>query len=252
MRIKKIVFLPFMALSLSIGGCDKSVGVSTSSNKRKDNVIDDYIELMELKLEGATDLIIGNIKAGKYAPGEELTFKIESVTDITFYAYLNNEKLASTGYDGDYNAIYSFTMPSQNSVLAIGWNYYIDRNYTLNEITNYPRVSSLDEIKSVSIIKGTIGTSSNNEIKLESTDERDISYNYHFCFEEPFRKVNSTESSGGGTYVHLIFKMEYSSISIEIENGTVCYRDFVNYQLFEYANENHNEPKIEYPDDLGA
>ncbi len=239
MRIKKIVFLPFIVLSLSIGGCDKSVGVSIS-------------ELMELKLEGATDLIIGNVKAGKYASGEELTFKIKSVTDITFYAYLNNLKLVPTGYDDDYNAIYSFTMPSQNSVLAIGWRYYVDRNYTLNEIIDYPIINSLDEIKSVSIIKGTIGTSSNNEIILESTDERDISYNYHFFFEEPFRKVKSTESSGGGTYVYLKFITEYSTISIEIENGTVCYRGFTSYQLFEYANENHNEPKIEYSDDLGA
>ena len=239
MRIKKIVFLPFIALSLSIGGCDKSVGVSIS-------------ELMELKLEGSTDLIIGNVKAGKYAPGEELTFKIKSVTDITFHAYLNNLRLVPTGYDDDYNAIYSFTMPSQNSVLAIGWRYYLDRNYTLNEIIDYPIINSLDEIKSVYIIKGTIGTSSSNEIILESTDERDISYNYHFFFEEPFRKVKSTESSGGGTYVYLKFKTEYSTISIEIENGTVCYRDFSSYQLFEYANENHNEPKIEYPDDLGA
>ena len=282
MKTRRITFLPLIALLFSLAGCEKGTKVTFFSNGSDDknvteetNTIDgsneqdgnyltdgntdntngnEYIVptgVFNLKVKGESNLLQGNIKAGVYPPGFEFKFSIQPVSDAEFYPYLNNERIKADYYENS-KWVYSFKMPAEDCELVIAGRFYVDRDYTLDEIFMYGLTRDEDSIKSVIIKKGTIGTSTNNEIVIESTDKRDISYNYHFVLEEPFRKMDTWEASGGGTYTQLIFVTEASRFTFEIKNGVVRDPDFTALNLFEYANENHNEPKIEYPDDLGA
>ena len=266
MKYKKLKTLSLFALLLSIGGCKTNVKVTIDSNKINDiNETDKTNEnsdkniengtkdtnivptgVFNLAIKGESNLIKGNIKAGTYPPGYEFKFTIQPVSDAEYYPYLNNERIKADHYENS-SWVYSFTMPAEDCELVIAGRFYVDRDYTLNEIFMYG-FTTFDEdfIKSVIIKKGTIGTSTDNEIVIESSDKRDISYDFHFVLEEPFRKMDTWESSGGGTYTKLIFTTEASSFIFEIKNGLVKDPDFAALNLFEYANENHNEPKIEY------
>ena len=278
MKTRKITFLPLIALLLSLGGCEKgtkvtffsngsnnknvteetnTIGGSNEQDGNTDNTSgNEHINptgVFNLEVKGESNLASGNLKSGVYPPGYEFIFTIQSVSDATYYPYLNSLRLVPVDYDENYNRIYSFTMPVQDCVLAIGDSFYVNRNYTLKEILSGSFGIDEDSIKTVIIEKGSFGTNLNDEIVIESSDKRDISYNYNFYLKEPFCKTETNGRRDEGTYTHLIFVTQAGiRLNIEINNGVVQDQDFMGLNLFTYANRNHNEPKIEYPSNLDA
>lgn len=251
MRFKKLIVLPLVALSFCIGGCEASK--SGSVTKKNNNGLVEPDGLIYLTVNGSTDLIIGDIQSGKYDYGHEFTFKIESVTDVTFYAYLNNERLEPATYDEFYRGIYEFKLQG-NSTLTISSNkFYVDRTYTLKEI--FPSVINKPghTVSKVIIQSGTYGTEVDNVSTIESTDVEDINYNVDVYLNEPFVKNDSFVEPNGGGYTILKFVIDdNNAFDVNLSYDIPCYRDFSSYQYFKYANKSPRKPKILYPNDAGV
>ena len=250
MKHTKLIIISFIGVAAIVSGCLIANKIIANA-KVKDIEDKTKIEptgLVHLDVKGTTDLIIGDLKTGDYAPGTKFTFKIQSVTDVTFYPYLNNQRLRHISVDENDNAQYEFEMPGNGSELAIsGDPFYLDKNYTISEIFAYYNLTA-ENVTKVILKSGAIGTYNNTPTILESTDPSDISYNLNVFNNEPFRKLEQTVERNGGSYVSLSFVTnEYTTDSITISNGEVCYQDFSTSQYFTYANESPNRPKIDHP-----
>ena len=238
MRLKKIIFLPIMTIAFATVACEKQKGVLVSSPK------------YQLDITGSKDMIMGGLKSGKFVAGETITFKVESVTDVTFYPYLNNERLTTDKYDDNYNAIYEFVMPDKDSELAIGDWFYVDRVYTLKEIFPDRNIINGATVTKVIIESGTYGTVVDFKTVTESTNVEDINYNVDIYLNEPFHKKDDFVLVDGGGYSTLKLVTENSVLTINFPYGMPTWNDFSGYQRFDYANKTPRKPKIEHPDSV--
>ncbi|MBO7614845.1 MAG: hypothetical protein J6T15_04025 [Bacilli bacterium] len=240
MRVKKIMFLSLILLSFSIGGCGSYQRASNNKDVAPEG-------LSDLTVNGDSDLIIGDVRSGKYDNGHKFKFKLKSVTDVTFYAYLDDEKLKPVDYDSNGLAIFEFTILG-SSVLTISSDlFFADKEYRLKEIfPNYELLNGATVYK-VTIETGTYNASEDSVNVIDSFDKDDINYNLNLYFNEPFRKYDDFIAPNDGGYTILKFLMEKDTLEINFSYGFPCYRDFSSYQYFKYANKTPNEPKILHP-----
>ena len=242
MRTKKLIILPLVALSFSIGACDSS---DKGYVERTNHI--NPADLYTLTVEGSTSMIIGNVKSGQYQLGRKFSFQMQPVTDVTFYPYLDDVRLEPASYDKYGYPIYEFEIRG-NCVLTISSDFFfINKTYTLKEI--YPSSGLLtgDTVYKVIIESGTYGTSEENVTTVESFDREDINYNVDVYFNEPFLKDDDFIAPNGGGYTVLKLIMESETCVIELPYGIPCYRTFGAFQYFKYANKSPRKPKIVHP-----
>ena len=187
--------------------------------------------------------------SGWYKKGTKISYKVEIVTDVTFYSYLNNEILQCYKDDGVLGGYkyYEFIMPEQGSTLTLTTDkYYVDREYHFNEL--FPWVSSLDEknIKGIRIEDGYIGVNPETATPTisYSEDKRDISYNLS-VLNEPLKKANYDVA--GGSYRKVYFILEESEYCISVNNGKILWNDFSSYQYFRFDRTPTISFAISYP-----
>lgn len=236
---------------------------ATNAYRSKNRISDKYISLLKdqrnrdgaylLRVSGNSNASPDLPKTGHYAPGHKFSFKVEHVTDLTFYAYLNKELLTPVKDDGTLGgySFYEFEMPSQDSALVITSDeFYVYRPYSFAEVFSWVNAITKDTLKGVRIEDGYIGVdpeTANPTIKY-SEDERDIDYNLMVLEKEPLVKTGN-QHVPGGTYRLVTYVLNNSAeYEIEINNGHVIYRDFDSYQEFRFDSTPTNMPDVFYPE----
>ncbi len=192
-------------------------------------------------------------ESGNYQENYRFNFKVEIVTDTSFYVFLNDELLPYVSSDdvlGGYQ-YYQFLMPKKDSTLVItGDKFYVDRPYTFSEI--FPWVDELNKeiLKGIRIEDGQIGVNPETvspSVKY-SQDERDKEYNLRLLKSEPLIKVSQTEEIEGGWYKLVTYVLnDDTSYQIRIENGMVMYMTFNSCQRFRFDSTPTNLPDVFYP-----
>ena len=232
MKTKTLLLFGLMSLTLTVTACDK-----------EDASISKYHLTIDSK---TTDLCVGLPKEGDYKENTKFSFKIKIVTDVSFYAYLNNEKLTPTKDDMSLNGYkyYEFTMPASDVTLGIGDEIYVDREYSMNELHIFS--VSKDMVTAVEIEDGGVNPPFAYTPAVQySTDTRDIEYNCSIFWLKQLVKTDLCVSDGWYKKVTFYFS-NGEKTSYRYENDLFIYRSFSNRQSFTFK-EGASKPKIDYP-----
>lgn len=229
------LFLIISSLFISVS---TSVACSTTNNDVKQY----YLHVDNFDFSICPDLP----KSGLYNEKDKISFKVKTVTDVTFYVFLNEERLFGWGeVIGDYMH-YEFEMPSMESYLTINSNlYYQDREYAINEVVQGVDYifNNINKITSVSIQSHNLGE---DDVVVTSDDKRDIEYNVNILKNEKLVKA-STPSKSDYKHTKTISFMINDRVSSLQYEPRIEYRDFSNPTFFTFANEEISF-RIEHPD----
>ncbi len=176
-------------------------------------------------------------KSGLYNEKEKISLKVKVVTDVTFYVFLNDERL---NYDRREDQIggyeyYEFEMPSMESYLTINSDlYYQDREYDFNEVVygvDYI-INNINNITSVSIQIHNLGE---DDVVVTSYDKRDIEYNVNILKNEKLVKDLMPSKSDYKHTKTISFMINDQVASLQYE-PRIEYWDFSNPTFFTFAN----------------
>ena len=186
-------------------------------------------------------------KSGLYSEKERISFKVKTVTDVTFYAFLNEERLFGWGEEvvGGY-IHYEFEMPSMESYLTINSNlFYQDREYTFNEVISGvgPILAQKEFIVSVQIVTEDI---TSEDVLEESYDKRDIDYNLNILQNEKLVKASMPSKSDYKHTKTIYFIYDNGNQSSIRYIPVIEYWDFSNPTFFTFAN-GESAFRINYP-----
>lgn len=186
-------------------------------------------------------------KSGLYNEKDKISFKVKTVTDVTFYVFLNEERLFGWGEEvvGGYMH-YEFEMPSMESYLTINSDpYYQDREYAFNEVVygvDYI-IYNISNITSVSIQSHNLGV---DDVVVTSYDKRDIEYNVKILKNEKLVKASMPSKSDYKHTKTISFMINVQVSSLQYE-PRIEYRDFSNLTFFTFAG-GESAFRINYPD----
>ena len=186
---------------------------------------------------------------GWYKKGTKFSFKVEIVTDVTFYCYLNDELLnyyKDDGILGGYQ-YYEFIMPEKGSTLVLtSEKFYANREYHFNEVFSYINLLTKENIKGIKVEDGYNGINpetANPEIRY-SEDIRDIEYNLNYLKNETITKASIYDEPPGGWYRLVTYILNSGKeYQLRISNNLVYYYDSSTYQYFKLT----KLPNIFYP-----
>lgn len=190
-----------------------------------------------------TDNFLHEPLKDKYRVGTEVEIKIDMVTDIGVYVFVNDERINQSGWDNDnYYIIYKFTMPEEDVEVYITTNAYhgVDicdfsrpfywANYLKDdEVVKIKRESSCD------------GSPENVEIKY-TTDKTDIE-NICAVFNCKLKPCANPQITGSyfTTYTFYTADSEYElkisgGYAVEITFSTSYWFEIVGFNMPEIAN----------------
>lgn len=186
-------------------------------------------------------------KSGLYNEKEKISLKVKVVTDVTFYVFLNEERLFGWGEEvvGGY-IHYEFEMPSMESYLTINSNlFYQDREYTFNEVISGvgPILAQKEFIVSVQIVTEDI---TSEDVLEESYDKRDIDYNLNILQNEKLVKTSMPSKSDYKHTKTIYFIYDNGNKSSIRYIPVIEYWDFSNPTFFTFAN-GESAFRINYP-----
>lgn len=214
--------------------------------KSKNIIADKYInKLMNsnkdgeeyyLTVEGGTSVASGLPNSGYYVEGYKFMFRIEIVTDVSFYAYLNGEKLTPyiVGESlGDFDC-YTFRMPSSNSTLTITSDPFFGKtDLKFDEIFYWVDNLTEENVKGIQIETAPIGVDPDSitpEVKY-SEDERDIAYNLNIWKNAHLEQVSYDVD--GGNYLDVTFFLKNETdYTLNTRNRYVLLPDFSRPRYF--------------------
>ena len=225
MKVKQLLLLSL--LPLSIIGCDDEVEATRH----------------HLTIKGSSDVCVDLPFEGNYKVGQKLDFKIKHVTDVSFYAYLNNERLEPSKDDENYS-YYTFRMPNKDSELGIGNRYYVDREYSIREIL-YVDYFEKEDVTMVEIETGDVAGRLQPTI-TQSNDQRDIDYNYDIINAKQMVKTTIAVMDGVYLKVKFYFGNTENTVEYRIDNEIAVSLDFMDRTHFAYKS-GASKPKIEHP-----
>ena len=206
-----------------------------------------------LHVNGVSKDICPNLpKEGWYKKGKKISFKTQIVTDVSFYAFLNNEILdyvRCDDYLGGYY-YYEFKMPAQETFLAISSNrFYVDREYSFSEALPYSVNSILYYKNEISeIVIETEDIEEPSTICQRSNDPRDIEYNIGIIENEKLRRVSNEPSLHDFTHTAKItfYVTDGPEITIDFK-PYIIYQEFAYSEYFVFANQSCQGFLINYP-----
>lgn len=119
---KKIIIIPLITIAFSLTGCSLipylSNGLSSTSSESVEKKEEYYLDVKPLQNQSiCPDLP----KPKKYEVGALIAFKIENVTDVTFYPCLDDKELDYVRDDGTLGGYryFEFKMPNHDAYLEI-------------------------------------------------------------------------------------------------------------------------------------
>lgn len=232
--MKKIVGLAFLSIGLvMIPSCKEG-----------------EVEKYHLTIQQTNDSISPDFpKDGEYTAGKIISFKVEIVTDVSFIPYLNNEKLVYTKEDGSVGGYkyYSFKMPDHDSTLAIsGDHFYIDKNYSFNELYYWVANLNEDNVKGIKIEEDHPADNSYSAYTSRYSEKKeDIKYNLDILNNQKLVKANDVEFTHETRSKDVTFICSNDTeYKLEIWDGIIVWRDFSSSQCFRFADNTANYPDI--------
>ncbi len=186
-------------------------------------------------------------KSGLYNEKDKISFKVKTVADEIYYAFLNGERLYGWQAEvvgGDIH--YEFEMPSMESYLTINSNlFYQDREYTFNEVSSSvgPILAQKEFIVSVQIVTEDI---TSEDVLEESYDKRDIDYNLNILQNEKLVKTSMPSKSDYKHTKTIYFIYDNGNKSSIRYIPVIEYWDFSNPTFFTFAN-GESSFRINYP-----
>lgn len=214
MKIKKLLLIPIIALPFTLSGCGEKYYLSVECQS-------DFVKSLTKDVP----------KSGYYRSGKKFTFKVEMLCDADVYVYQNNKSFSDVQYEGNY-AIYSFTMPKENTTLAITMDdFYLDKEYRITQLYfvpwHNPPIFTVDELSRIELTTYIDGISPEikNPVKYVSEDIRDFEYNLNVIKNKTVTKAKTMENSGGTSRSTYKFYYDYAEgfephyLEITILNG---------------------------------
>ena len=234
--MKKNIFktLTFLFLTMATVGCSKPIQENCGClpETKQDNM------KYQLTVDsGSKDICPDAPKTGMYAEGTKFSFKILTVTDVTFYPYLDDLRIKPTKENfelGQYS-FYEFEMPNRDVTLTITSDkFFYDKEYSIYQISG-TSISPENVIK-VSLEQGYIGVdpATANPTVTYSEDREDIEYNASIVML-PYMIKTDRRMPPGGNYETITFYFDEGvETSVTIQNNLYVYRSFSNYQNYTF------------------
>lgn len=230
-------------LFLIISSLFISVSTLVACNTTNNNAKQYYLHVDSVDSSICPDLP----KSGLYNEKDKISFKVKTVTDVTFYVFLNDvrqEYYKSDDQLGGYT-YYEFEMPSMESYLTINSDpYYQNREYAFNEVVygvDYI-INNISNITSVSIQSHNLGE---DDVVVTSRDKRDIEYNINILKNEKLVKASMPSKSDYKHTKTISFMIDDQVSSLQYE-PRIEYRDFSNLAFFTFAG-GESAFRINYP-----
>lgn len=227
----------FTALLLSLSTC-----FCACSNSRKNTI---NSSLNSLELTGNVDIISNknDIKSA-YKSGEKIRIELSSVTDVSFYVFVNDQKVEESPYDsvGKYG-VFEFDMPNEKATVVVT----SDKFY--HQVFCYADTKSFAD-SNVTNIQVKISESDETGLATyyTSSDVQDIK-NFKEVAHKEIKRSNANYSSNS-VERRIYLKNEYT-------DGTdyICFIDsFDNYlcnsgdfngpEVFEFVDLNYSIPTV--------
>ena len=227
----------FTALLLSLSTC-----FCACSNSRENSI---NSSLNSLELTGNVDIISNknDIKSA-YKSGEKIRIELSSVTDVSFYVFVNDQKVEESPYDsvGKYG-VFEFDMPNEKATVVVT----SDKFY--HQVFCYADTKSFADSNVTNI---QVKISGSDETGLAtyytSSDAQDIK-NFKEVAHKEIKRSNANYSSNSVDR-RIYLKNEYT-------DGTdyICFIDsFDNYlcnsgdfngpEVFEFVDSNYSIPTV--------
>lgn len=232
--MKTKYLIPLALFSIILAGCDKPIqencGCLPGTTAHR--------EFYRLTVNSVSEDICPDApKQGQHAGLELIKFKILCVTDVTFYAFLDNERLTPVQEANrlGYYSYYEFLMPEHDATLTItSERYFVDKDYSLSEVS--PVGVSPSQVNKIKLEQGYIGVDPEtaNPTVTYSVDREDIEYNADIT-TGPYLVKSDDPMPQGGSYVTVTFYYNSGAeSSITIENDMYIIRSFSGLQLFKF------------------
>ena len=230
-------FKIYGALLLSLSTC-----FCACSNSRE-NTINSSLNLLELT--GNVDIISNkNDIKPTYKSGEKIRIELSSVTDVSFYVFVNDQKVEESPYDsvGKYG-VFEFDMPNEKATVVVT----SDKFY--HQVFCY---ADTKEVVDSNVTNIQVRISGSDETGLatyySSSNAQDIK-NFKEVAHKEIKRSNANYSSNS-VECRIYLKNEYT-------DGTdyICYIDsFDNYlcnsgdfngpEVFEFVDSNYSIPTV--------
>lgn len=226
--------LTFLFLALVTASCSKPIQENCDClpETKQNNV------KYQLTVDGGSKDICPNApKSGMYAEGTKFSFKILSVTDVTFYPYLDDLRIKPTkeSFELGQYSFYEFEMPNHDATLTItGDKFFYDKEYSISQISGF--TIDPERINKVSLEQGYIGVDPEtaNPTITYSEDREDIEYNASVVMLPSMIKTDYKMPPGGDYAIMTFYFDDGMKTSITIQNNLYVYRSFSNYQNFTF------------------
>lgn len=245
--MKAKYLIPVLLFSVLLGGCSRPIQENCGclpTTTRKEGEFRLNVDRV------GSDICPDAPNEGYYKPGAKFSFRIKSVTDCTFYPYLDEVRLTATKGTstlGEYSH-YEFEMPDRDCLLTITSNpFFYDRDYALYELNPFIGSINPSDIKQVRIEEGDLGNGSqtSNSTVTYSEDREDIEFNVSIMMNPYMVKTDTAVHTNRYVRTTFIYNNDVAA-AITIENDSYIYRSFSNFQRFTFK-EDAPRFKIKHP-----
>lgn len=208
-------------------------GEDDSSDDKDNPPVPDCGFFIPVTVTGIDDLFYEPLE-NLYEIGTEVEVKLNVITDIDLYVFVNGKRIERSHYDSDYWG-YKFTMPKEEVDVVIhitSDKYYGVENCDFNVPfywVDYCKPNSVVKIKCES---GYIGVCPDilPEI-IYTTDKTDIE-NVCAIFNYKLKPCANPHIDGGSYVIYTFYTTDGGEYSLEIDNGYTSEISFTTYDCF--------------------
>lgn len=188
-------------------------------------------------------------KTGYYFSNKKINFRVEVVTDISIYVYLNDEKVIPKQYGdsvGEYDK-YEIIVPKVDSTLVLTSDpFYLASEINLLDILPWPNNLTRGQLTGIKTIVTTEGVDPSKypPTITTSSDPTDLNTFYNFLISEKVTKVDNYARILGGTSYEFIYIFNEAEYSFKIYGGAYHWMSFSQDYYFVLTTTPNNYPTI--------
>ena len=122
----------YSALLLSLSACLSACSCSSNSNIKNNFSY-------RLELTGSVELINNKDDIqSTYKVGEKIRIELASVTDVSFYVFVNDKRIDETSYNSEiWCGIYEFEMPNEKATVVITSDRFYHQTFTYADLKSF-------------------------------------------------------------------------------------------------------------------
>lgn len=168
-----------------------------------------------------------------YEAGTEVEVKLDVITDMSLYVFVNDKRVAQSHYDSDYWG-YKFTMPEEDITIFITANEYHGVEICdFSEPFYWVNYLKKDEVVKIKCKTGYIGVSPDTPSDVKYTTDKTEIENICAVFNCKLKPCSNPQIEGGYYVVYTFYTDGDREYELEISNGYAVKTSFSTIDWFE-------------------